>query len=109
MKITIEKNLVSFSPENEAETSDVERLWRVLVDCNGPSLQLAPVGEYVPTKEDTASFYIEGMKAKESAPAGGAVLDHDGRVCCFICNKFFDLKEGDRAPLCCGVPMELMD
>jgi hypothetical protein len=109
MKITIEKNLVQVCPENENETADVERLWRMLVDCNGQSLKLAPVGEYVPTKENAATFYVEGLEADASAPAEGVVMDHDGRVCCFVCNKFIDLKKGDRSPLCCGKPMEVMD
>ncbi len=109
MKITIEKNLVNFCPENDNETSDVERLWRMLVDCTGSSLKLAPVGEYIPAKENSASFYIEGLKGDSSAPTEGVVLDHDARVCCFICNKFIDLKAGDRSPLCCGQPMEVMD
>ncbi len=109
MKITIEKNLVNFCPENDKETSDVERLWRMLIDCVSDSHKLAPVGEYVPTKKNQAAFVIEGLDVKTDTPERGVVLDHDARVCCFICNKFIDLKAGDRSPLCCGQPMEVMD
>ncbi len=109
MKIAIEKNLVHLSPEREDETVEVERLWRLLIDCVNATRKLAPVGEYVPLKDNTASFFIEGLEGNSESPSSDVVLDRDGRVCCFICNKFLDLKAGDRSPLCCGQPMELMD
>lgn len=107
MKITFDKNLVGLVPENDAETESVQKLWRMLIDCVSETRKLAPVGEYIPQKDNTASFYIEGLNA---APADSdTVLDQDGRVCCFICNKMIDLKAGDRIPLCCGKPMTFMD
>lgn len=59
MKIEIEKNLVKLIPGNDQETQDVEKLWRILVGCVTDSKKLAPVGEYLPGKENVASFYIE--------------------------------------------------
>jgi hypothetical protein len=109
MKITIEKNLVSLIPENNAETAGVERLWRMLIDCVNETRKLAPVGEYVPQKKNAAAFYIEGLNVKTGQVEPGYILDHDGRVYCSICNKFIDLKAGARSPLCCGRPMELID
>ena len=88
MKIRFDKNLVSLISESAEETSSVEHLWRMLVDCVSRTRNLSPVGEYVPQKDNTAAFYVEGL----SASASDIVLDHDGRVCCFVCNKTIDLR-----------------
>lgn len=60
MKISMDKNVVDFIPENEAETASMEALWRKIVDCTGESKTLAPIGEYIPTKKNQLSFVIEG-------------------------------------------------
>ncbi len=109
MKINIDKNLVSLIPESAEEISGVDRLWRLLIDCVNETRKLTPVGEFVPTKNHTATFYIEGLETKAKRSEAAQVVHHSGRVCCFICNKFIDLKAGDSIPLCCGRPMEVMD
>lgn len=60
MKISIDKNLVGFTPENENERAELDRLWKILVDCVKFNMKLVPVGEYVPEMTDTARFAIEG-------------------------------------------------
>lgn len=50
MKITIDKDLVELSPENDHETKDLEALWRLTVDCAGFNKKIVPVGEYIPGK-----------------------------------------------------------
>ncbi|MBA3030370.1 MAG: hypothetical protein FP816_16385 [Desulfobacteraceae bacterium] len=60
MKITIDKNLVEFIPENENETKSLETLWKTVVDCVKFNKKLVPIGEFVPGKTDTARFAIEG-------------------------------------------------
>lgn len=60
MKITIEKNLVEFSPENPDEQRQLEELWRLVVDCAKFNKKLVPVGEYLPQKNQCARFYLEG-------------------------------------------------
>ena len=62
MKITIEKNVVEFVPENNAETTSMETLWRILIDCVNETKNLTPIGEYVPTKANLARFVIEGVQ-----------------------------------------------
>jgi len=109
MKISFDKNLVSLVPENSGETAGMQRLWRVLIDCVNETRKLTPVGEYVPQKNNTATFFIEGVRVSTDIPVPGFIMDHDGRVYCATCNKFVDLKAGDRSPLCCGKPMELID
>lgn len=59
MKITLEKNIVNFLTETEAETKDLETLWVTIVDCMADSKKLVPVGEYIPLKSNKASFVIE--------------------------------------------------
>jgi hypothetical protein len=81
----------------------------MLIDCVNETRKLTPVGEYVPQKDNTATFFIEGLRASTEAPVSGFIMDHDGRVYCATCNKFVDLKVGDRSPFCCGKPMEMID
>lgn len=49
MRITIDRNVVEFVPENLQETAAMETLWRVVVDCLRENRKLVPIGEYVPT------------------------------------------------------------
>jgi hypothetical protein len=59
MKITMEKNLVEFLPENDDETVMMEALWRLMVDCVRFNKKLVPVGEYIPQKNNLARFVVE--------------------------------------------------
>lgn len=59
MKITVEKALVEFSPENDAETAAMQEVWDLIVDCVKYNKKLVPVGEYVPVKNNLARFVIE--------------------------------------------------
>ena len=59
MKITIEKQLVEFVPENDQEVAQMEKLWRVVVDCVKFNKKLVPVGEFVPQKSTVARFAIQ--------------------------------------------------
>jgi len=60
MKISIDKNLVGLTPENENERTELDTLWKILVDCVKFNRNLIPVGEYLPGMTDTARFAIEG-------------------------------------------------
>ena len=103
--------MVNLIPENDQETGDVEKLWRLLVGCVTDSKKLAPVGEYLPEKENKASFYIENPSEKEQP--GLEVDDNlvleEGKYYCATCNKLIDLKSGDEIPMCCGLRMEEID
>lgn len=103
MKININKNIVDFMPENAQETEDVEKLWRMLVGCVSDSKKLSPIGEYIPSKKNTASFYIEDLQSDDSKAGEGGVYY------CGICNKMVTLKAGDEIPLCCGQLMKSVD
>ena len=59
MKITLDKNLVEFTPENEEEKASLEKLWNTVVDCAKFNKKLVPVGEYIPAKSELARFVIE--------------------------------------------------
>ena len=60
MQIKIEKNVVEFVPQNDAETTELQALWNTIVDCVKFNKKLTPIGEYVPQKSNTARFSIEG-------------------------------------------------
>jgi hypothetical protein len=98
MRIRFDKNVVDFIPETESETTNMELLWRKIIDCAGFSKTLAPIGEYIPTKKNQLSFVIEGGSEQAS-----------GKTCtytCTGCNKTVTVKAGNEVPLCCG---QLMD
>ena len=108
MKIKVDRNVVEFSPETKQETGDLEILWRVIVDCIKDNKKLVPIGEYVPVKENLARFTIEGI------PGGQTTwTEHksniDSAYYCSTCNKYMNVKEGERIPLCCGQEMETLD
>ncbi|MBW2502261.1 MAG: hypothetical protein JRD39_04880 [Deltaproteobacteria bacterium] len=108
MKITIDRNVVEFVPENAGETTSMETLWRILIDCVNETKSMTPIGEFVPTKQNLARFTIEGV------PGGRTVMseqvsEEDCTYLCAICNKYMNVKKGQVVPLCCGRLMEAMD
>ena len=108
MKISIDRNVVEFVPENAQETGDLETLWRIVVDCVNESKKLTPIGEYIPAKNNLARFTIEGV------PGGRTVMSDqisaDESTCiCTICNKYINVPAGGTIPLCCGRVMESVD
>ena len=119
MKIQIEKSVVTLDPESQAEKDSLQKLWRMLIDCNGPTLKLCPVGEYIPVASDKgAMFYIEGMERSKdpkvtefvkSIDYNPTTVTEDCSVYCSICNKTIDLKAGDTIPMCCGRLMVNLD
>jgi hypothetical protein len=109
MKISIEKNLVEFTPENPDETTKLEALWRLMVDCVRFNKKLVPVGEYVSQKDTLARFAIEGMDNKQKEEYAEVYADDDCRCYCQTCNKYVELKKGDQIPPCCGKLMEVLD
>ena len=108
MRIKVDRNVVEFSPDSPQETADMELLWKVIVDCMKDSKKLVPIGEYIPIKENMARFTIEGI-------AGGKTVwteqksSSDDAYYCSVCNKYMNVKAGERIPLCCGRGMETLD
>ena len=56
MRIELSKTTVEFTPEADYETTMLEGLWRMLVDCARFNQKLVPVGEYVPEKNNIGTF-----------------------------------------------------
>ena len=107
MKIELSKTTVEFTPEADYEQTMLEGLWRMLVDCARFNQKLVPVGEYVPAKNNTAQFAVEGEKSGDEYPV--VYVDKDTTCYCQTCNKYVNLKAGDRIPPCCGKLMEVLD
>ena len=102
MKISLEKNLIEFVPESDAETTALSSLWNVMVDCVKFNRKMVPIGEYVPIKKNMAQFLIEGEVDVTTA----VYAPEDMTVYCATCNKYFNVKKGEQIPLCCGRVME---
>ncbi len=111
MKIDIQKNLVEFTPETSDEKTKLEALWKTIVDCVRFNKKLVPVGQYVAAADDFARFAIEGPDSDKASGDGfpEAYADRDCRAYCQTCNKYVELKKGDRIPPCCGKLMEVLD
>ena len=58
MKIRMDKDIVTFTPEHAAEAAELEALWIKLGNCLGDNKRLEPLGVYIPTENKTASFHI---------------------------------------------------
>ena len=110
MKINIEKQYVEFTPESSEETARLEALWLLLVDCARFNKKMVPMGEYVPKADDkkTARFAIEGATA-DTQEYPDVRVETDCSCYCQTCNKYVNLKTGERIPPCCGKLMEVLD
>ena len=109
MKINIEKSLVEFTPENADEKAKLVELWRMVVDCARFNKKLVPVGEYLPDHNEFARFAIEGYESGGVDEYPEVYVEKDCTCFCQTCNKFVELKKGDRIPPCCGKLMEVLD
>jgi hypothetical protein len=109
MQINIQKNLVELTPDNDDETAKLEALWRLMVDCVRFNKKLVPIGAYLPKDNNMARFAIEGMDPESADEYPEAYVDRECRCYCQTCNKYIELKAGDRIPPCCGKLMEILD
>lgn len=111
MKIDIQKNLVEFTPETSDEKTKLEALWRTVVDCVRFNKKLVPIGNYIPAQDEFARFAIEGEQTEKGSADEypEAYVEQDCRCYCQTCNKYVELKKGDRVPPCCGKLMEVLD
>jgi len=108
MKITVDRNVVEFRPDNEQETAELEVLWRVIVDCARDNKKMVAIGEYIPQKENLARFVIEGVPGGKTTMSDQQA-EADGSYYCAVCNKYYNVKKGEEVPYCCGKVMEPMD
>lgn len=109
MKIRIDKDLVEFTPDNPAETVELEALWIKLGNCIGQTKSLQPIGVYVPSENKTATFHIEGLSLMEKHDIPQVRAPYDTDVYCVTCNKTQHIKAGEVIPFCCGRLMEVLD
>ena len=109
MKIRIEKDVVTFTPEHAAETAELEALWIKLGNCLGENKSLEPLGVYVPSENKIASFHIAGLSDAEKKAVPEIRAPYDTDVYCVTCNKTVHVQAGEVIPFCCGVLMEILD
>lgn len=109
MKIRINKDVVEFTPENAAESAELEALWIKMGNCVGNTKSLQPIGVYVPNENKTALFHIEGLSEQEAAAIPKIRAPYDTDVYCVTCNKTVHVSAGEVVPFCCGRLMEILD
>ena len=60
MKISIESpSRIKMIPENEHEKENLQALWNLIIRCDEDSKVLCPIGAYVSSTDDGASFVIQ--------------------------------------------------
>ena len=60
MKISIEgPTTIKMIPEAEHEQESLEALWKLIIRCDQDSKVLCPIGAYIPSQDDGASFVIQ--------------------------------------------------
>ena len=109
MKIRIDKDIVTFTPEHAAETAELEALWIKLGNCLGGNKALQPIGTYIPAQDKTAVFHISGLNQQEKNAVPEIRAPYDTDVYCVTCNKTVHVKAGEVVPFCCGRLMEILD
>jgi hypothetical protein len=109
MRITLEKNIVEFTPENEQETASLDLLWKVIIDCEGDNKKIAPIGHFIPGNDSIARFHIEGIKGGLTTYSEESKAATDNTYFCNTCNKYMNVKTGESIPQCCGRDMEVID
>ena len=109
MKIRIDKDVVTFTPEHAAEAAELEALWIKLGNCLGENKSLEPLGVYIPAENKTASFHIAGLNEEEKNAIPEIRAPYDTDVYCVTCNKTIHVKTGEVVPFCCGRLMEILD
>ena len=109
MKIRIEKDIVTFTPEHAAEAAELEALWIKMGNCLGENKSLEPLGVYLPSENKTASFHIAGLNEQEKKAIPEIRAPYDTDVYCVTCNKTIHVKAGEVVPFCCGRLMEILD
>ena len=109
MKIRIDKDIVEFTPENAAETVELEALWVKMGNCVGETKRLQPIGVFVPSENKVAQFHIEGLSEQEKNQIPEVRAPYDSDVYCVTCNKTVHVKAGEVVPFCCGRLMEILD
>ena len=62
MKISIESpKWIKMVPENDHEKEALDALWKTIVRCDEDSKVLCPIGAYIPSTDDGASFAIQNQ------------------------------------------------
>jgi hypothetical protein len=60
MKISIESSSrIKMIPESEHEQESLDALWKLVIRCDEDSKVLCPIGSYIPSKDEGASFVIQ--------------------------------------------------
>ncbi|MBA2848737.1 hypothetical protein G4V39_02060 [Thermosulfuriphilus ammonigenes] len=103
MKFEFDKQIVRFIPETKEEEAALDRLWKYLVECEGESRKLVPLGIYMPGTSTEAQFQVEGYVMTQS-PSQETV-----RYYCPVCNRYEEIPAGSEPPVCCNQPMVAMD
>ena len=109
MKIRIDKDVVTFTPEHAAEAAELEALWIKLGNCVGENKSLEPLGVSLPSQNKAASFHIAGLNEVEKNAIPEIRAPYDTDVYCVTCNKTVHIEKGEVVPFCCGRLMEILD
>ena len=60
MKISIESSTkIKLIPEAEHEKESLDALWKLIIRCDEDSKVLCPIGAYIPSEDEGASFVIQ--------------------------------------------------
>ena len=60
MKILIESpTRIKLIPETEHEKESLEGLWKIIIRCDEDSKVLCPIGAYIASEDEGASFVIQ--------------------------------------------------
>ncbi len=60
MKISIDSETrIKMIPETDHEKESLDALWKLVIRCDKDSKVLCPIGSYIPSTDEGASFCIQ--------------------------------------------------
>lgn len=106
MQLQINRDVVEWVPENEAEHAALEAFWLLLIPSGDRARSLVPQGSFPEQPGAAARFRIDGLSLAEKNGLTVSRASRELDYCCPVCGKVRRLRAGEIVPRCCGREME---
>ena len=106
MQLQINRDVVEWVPENDAERAALEAFWLLLIPSGDRTKSLVPQGAFPGQLGAAARFRIEGLSLAEKNGLSVSRAPRELDYYCPVCGKVRRLRAGEIVPRCCGREME---
>lgn len=106
MQLQINRDVVEWVPESEAERAALEAFWLLLIPSGDCAKRLVPQGAFPGQPGASARFRIDGLSLAEKNGLAVNRAPREQDYDCPVCGKVRRLRAGEIVPRCCGREME---